>query len=90
MKNYLFGLGAMAVGAGLISVLMQGEVEAEGKSETFVCSDNTRIPFVVHKGNGMRVNELASVWHCQAEAISCEITVGNEEGLTPSISCVRN
>ncbi|SVD06245.1 uncharacterized protein METZ01_LOCUS359099 [marine metagenome] len=30
MKKYLFGLGAMLVGAGLMFVLMHGEVRAEG------------------------------------------------------------
>ena len=29
MKKYLFGLGAMLVGAGLMFVLMHGEVRAE-------------------------------------------------------------
>ena len=43
MKKYLFGLGAMVVGAGLMFVLMHGEVSAEGepkKPELFVCSAN--------------------------------------------------
>ena len=31
MKKYLFGLGAMLVGAGLMFVLMHGEVRADGK-----------------------------------------------------------
>ena len=31
MKKYLFGLGAMLVGAGLMFVLMHGEVSAEDK-----------------------------------------------------------
>ena len=31
MKNYLFGLGTMLVGAGLMFVLMHGEVSAEGE-----------------------------------------------------------
>jgi hypothetical protein len=31
MKGYLFGLGAMLVGAGLMFVLMHGEVSAEGE-----------------------------------------------------------
>ena len=31
MKKYLFGLGAMLVGAGLMFVLMHGEVRAEGE-----------------------------------------------------------
>ena len=31
MKRYLFGLGAMLAGAGLMFVLMHGEVSAENK-----------------------------------------------------------
>ena len=31
MKRYLFGLGAMLVGAGLMFVLMHGEVRADAK-----------------------------------------------------------
>ena len=31
MKKYLFGLGAMLVGAGLMFVLMHGEVSADDK-----------------------------------------------------------
>ena len=36
MKKYLFGLGAMLVGAGLMFVLMHGEVRAD--STEFTCS----------------------------------------------------
>mgnify|MGYP001408810413 CR=1 FL=1 len=36
MKKYLFGLGAMLVGAGLMFVLLKGEVKAEIKPEPFV------------------------------------------------------
>ena len=39
MKKYLFGLGAMLVGAGLMVVLTHGEVSADSKPEMFVCSD---------------------------------------------------
>ena len=38
MKKYLFGLGAMLVGAGLMFVLMHGEVSAEGDSDTNLSS----------------------------------------------------
>ena len=37
MKRYLFGLGAMLVGAGLMFVLMHGEVSAEGESGIMHC-----------------------------------------------------
>ena len=42
MKKYLFGLGSMLVGAGLMFVLMHGEVSADSKlerPERFVCSE---------------------------------------------------
>ena len=39
MKKYLFGLGAMLVGTGLMFVLLHGEVEADSKPEMFVCPD---------------------------------------------------
>ena len=35
MKKYLFGLGTMLVGAGLMFVLMHGEVEAKDKQESY-------------------------------------------------------
>ena len=37
MKKYLFGLGAMIVGAGLMFVLMHGEVSAEGEPGIMNC-----------------------------------------------------
>ena len=35
MKKYLFGLGAMLVGAGLMFVLMHGEVSAFDRKEMY-------------------------------------------------------
>ena len=37
MKGYLFGLGAMVVGAGLMFVLMHGEVSADVQDEQPTC-----------------------------------------------------
>ena len=37
MKKYLFGLGAMLVGAGLIFVLTHGEVSADVEEEIIHC-----------------------------------------------------
>ena len=48
MKKYLFGLGAMLVGAGLMFVLMHGEVSAEG--ETDRC-DSIEVPTISGKIN---------------------------------------
>ena len=56
MKKYLFGLGAMLVGAGLMFVLMKGEVRAEAKPEPFVCSEAVESIF-----QGEAVHNL---WHC--------------------------
>jgi hypothetical protein len=39
MKKYLFSLGAMLVGAGLMFVLMHEEVKADSKPEMFVCTN---------------------------------------------------
>ena len=38
MKKYLFGLGAMLIGAGLMFVLMHGEVSADSKPKV-VCEE---------------------------------------------------
>ena len=59
MKKYLFGLGAMLVGAGLMFVLMHGEVSAEigkvyDKPEPFVCSEDNYASVVT-----------PSVFHCE-------------------------
>jgi hypothetical protein len=37
MKKYLFGLGAMLVGAGLMFVLMHGERSACTQADGFAC-----------------------------------------------------
>ena len=53
MKRYLFGLGAMIVGAGLMFALMHGEVSADSKSskpESFVCDESwgSTKKYIVH------------------------------------------
>tara|TARA_Y100001960_G_scaffold186103_1_gene195024 strand:+ start:993 stop:1226 length:234 start_codon:yes stop_codon:yes gene_type:complete len=63
MKKYLFGLGAMLVGAGLMFVLMNGEVSAEGeasKPERFVCSQAL-------------VDESYYISHCETKSIDCAV-----------------
>jgi hypothetical protein len=45
MKKYLFGLGAMLFGAGLMFGFIHTEVSAESEGNTpeqFVCSDRTK------------------------------------------------
>ena len=61
MKKYLFGLGAMLVGAGLMFVLMHGEVSAEGEYKTMYCDRyKTHIP-------GDDVIKL----YCKIEDLTC-------------------
>ena len=62
MKRYLFGLGAMLVGAGLMFVLMHEEVSADSKPEPFACSDSTR-------GNVFVVS------HCETRTLDCAVTM---------------
>ena len=65
MKKYLFSLGAMLVGAGLMFVLMHGEVSAEDESskpELFMCSD--------HTGD-------FSIWHCETKTLDCALGNGS-------------
>ena len=58
MKKYLFGLGAMLVGAGLMFVLMHGEVRADSRPEKFVCSFDA---------------EFIGIFHCQVGNLSCGV-----------------
>ena len=66
MKKYLFGLGAMLIGAGLMFVLIKGEVRTEVKPEPFVCSEAVESIF-----QGEPVHNL---WHCQIANMSCGLS----------------
>ena len=61
MKKYLFGLGAMIVGAGLMFVLMHEEVSADSKPEPFVCSESMK-----------EYNFVLS--HCETKTLDCAVT----------------
>ena len=74
MKQILFGLGAMVVGSGLMFILMQGEVKADVKPESFVCSEAIESIF-----QGEAIHNL---WHCQTTDMSCGLSAGG-------ISCVK-
>ena len=74
MKQILFSLGGMAVGAGLMFILMQGKVKADLKPEPFVCSEVTESMF-----QGEAIHNL---WHCQTVNMSCGLSAGG-------ISCVK-
>ena len=66
MKNFLFNLGAMLVGAGLMFIFMRGEVKANVKPEPFVCSEAIEAVF-----QGEAVHNL---WHCQIANMSCGLS----------------
>ena len=74
MTKFIFGLGGIAVGAGLMFVFMRGEVTAEVKPEPFVCSEVIESMF-----QGEAIHNL---WHCQTTNISCGLSAGG-------ISCVK-
>jgi hypothetical protein len=80
MKKYLFGLGAMLVGAGLMFVLMHGEASADRKQkvpEPFVCSTESSVHY--DKSSSSPI----SVVHCKSKKISCGLSLH-----TGHISCV--
>ena len=63
MKKYLFGLGTMLIGAGLMFVFTHTEVSAESKAskpEPFVCS-------VKYVGD-------YDIQHCETRYLDCAVT----------------
>jgi len=64
MKKYMMGLGAMLVGAGLMFVLMHGEVSANSKPEPFVCSEQGTM---WDEGK----EETFEITHCQVGKLDC-------------------
>ena len=62
MKKYLFGLGAMLIGAGLMFVFTHTEVSAESevrKPEPFVCSYDADIRL--------------TMFHCETKTLDCAL-----------------
>ena len=74
MKKYLFGLGAMLVGAGLMFVLMHGEVSADD-----VTNINCEV-LGVDMDNPFGVS--SKLQYCKINDLTCVIG-------TMGISCVR-
>ena len=68
MKGYLFGLGAMLVGAGLMFVLMHGEVSAEGV-EGWVC-DRQNVIETRQDGKGYTPS-FRPIWECKKGSVTC-------------------
>jgi len=80
MKKYLFGLGAVLVGAGLMFMLMHGEVSADSRPKPFTCSIELDSPEVSYRPAGNVRHEI--VYHCETENLDCGTVRGN-------ISCVK-
>ena len=83
MKKYLFGLGAMVVGAGLMFVLMHGEVSAGTKAPS------KEIHCELFKGKEMFVSnhrtdrETRYHYYCKIKDLTCVTTL-------KGTSCVKN
>ena len=73
MKKYLFGLGAMLVGAGLMFVLMHGEVEAffapDGMTKVKCKLFDSDITQHNQRYTYCKINDLTCVTHVRG--ISC-------------------
>ena len=82
MKKYLFGLGAMLVGAGLMFVLMHGEVSADNKdADEFTCLGLDLIK--------METLPIAGVSVCTGHGLKCLFSVGIGEKGMSGVSCVK-
>ena len=64
MKKYLFGLGAMLVGAGLMFVLMHGEVSADEEVKKVSCRKYKLTDF------------YSSVLYCKINDLTCVVVRG--------------
>ena len=82
MKGYLFGLGAMVVGAGLMFVLMHGEVSADVQDEYPTCEAFEIPPFDKTKP----YQRSLYLTYCKIKDLTCV-----EGGLINSktLSCVK-
>ena len=79
MKKYLFGLGAMVVGAGLMFVLMHGEVSADVQDEDPTC-ETFQIPT-----RSLIPGDHVKLVYCKIKDLTC--VVG---GFTNNaLSCVK-
>ena len=81
MKKYLFGLGAMLVGAGLMFVFTHAEVRAEGEAKV----DVIQCQVFKYSNQVWAPTILGQVNYCKIRDVIC---VGVGQGLG-SISCVK-
>jgi len=104
MKKYLFGLGAMLVGAGLMFALMHGEVSADSNIGGELLCKYSKIKIWRGKEEGYKEAReaiISSLLECKSENITCYIlenTVPYYSALSPkdfntrlehSISCMK-
>ena len=87
MKKYLFGLGAMLVGAGLMFVLMHGEVIASDRDNQIV-KKKMDCEWFVSKESSYVARESAA--YCKIKDLTCVI-VANEGWKSPGVgvSCFK-
>jgi hypothetical protein len=87
MKKYLFGLGAMLVGAGLMFVLMHGEVSAESEdADKFTCSNGEAI-IIQSKGKKF---PIAASTICTSRGLTCVFSLRTGENGPAGVSCVKS
>ena len=100
MKGYLFGLGAMLVGAGLMFVLMHGEVRADDKDwskSDFLCHEQSRAlwtpAYRSYKGEDIPAKydrpygHRGHILECKKGNTTCYIVYGDEG--RGGISCFK-
>ena len=78
MKKYLFGLGAMLVGAGFMFVLMHGEVSAEGEYKAMHCE------YFITERPSFDSDQKAT--YCKIKDLTCVFSTRSDN---IGISCVR-
>ena len=81
MKKYLFGLGAMLVGAGLMFVLMHGEV-SEVSADFFTSTDYTKVQCEILESDTVRT-AVSYFTYCKIKDLTC---VSATNG---GLSCVK-
>ena len=85
MKKYLFGLGAMVVGAGLMFVMTQNEVQADAGTEKCVCSFPTVIQAVATMSRGY----FSLISHCRCGKLDC-VTNWTGSSIPATLSCHKS
>ena len=80
MKGYLFGLGAMLVGAGLMFVLMHGEVSADVQDEDPTCET-----FQIPTRGSLPGDHLYHLTYCKIKDLTCVVGGFTDNAL----SCVK-